>query len=70
VSDAVVNHVGQVVVDLDRARRFYQEALGFEVERELKVSDKAAAPLLGVERPLNLTALYLRRGTIVLELMV
>jgi lactoylglutathione lyase len=66
----VVNHVGQVVVDLDRARRFYEEALGFEVERELKVSDQAAAPLLGVEPPLNLTALYLRRGAFVLELMV
>jgi lactoylglutathione lyase len=69
-SNVVVNHVGQVVVDLDRARRFYEEALGFEVERELKVSDQAAAPLLGVEPPLDLTALYLRRGAFVLELMV
>lgn len=70
MSDAVVNHIGQVVVDLDRARRFYEQALGFEVERELRVSDEAAAPLLGVEPPLNLTALYLRRGGFVLELMV
>jgi lactoylglutathione lyase len=69
-ADAVVNHVGQVVVDLDRARRFYEEALGFEVWRELKVPDKAAASLLEVEPPLNLTALYLRLGTFVLELMV
>ncbi len=69
VSEPVVNHVGQVVVDLDRARRFYVEALGFEVWRELTLPDQPAADLLMVEPPLGLTALYLRRGDFVLELM-
>lgn len=66
---AVVNHVGHCVTDLDRSRRFYVEALGFEVERELTVPDEAAAPLLGVEAP-GVTACYLRLGDFVLELLV
>ncbi|MGH9302021.1 MAG: VOC family protein, partial [Acidimicrobiales bacterium] len=49
--------------------RFYEELLGFEFERELKVPDEPAAKLLGIEAPLGMTAWYLRLGGLVLELM-
>jgi catechol 2,3-dioxygenase-like lactoylglutathione lyase family enzyme len=65
----VVNHVGQCVVDLDRAARFYVELLGFEVDRTLEVPDDAAGPLLGVAPPVGLSAVYLRRGGFQLELL-
>ena len=65
----VVNHVGQCTADLGAARRFYVELLGFEVERELSVPDAAAGPFLGIEPPVGLTAVYLRLGDFVLELM-
>ncbi len=66
---AVVNHVGQCVEDLDRSVRFYVELLGFEVDRELVVPDAAAGPLLGLEAPIGLKAVYLRNGDFQLELM-
>jgi catechol 2,3-dioxygenase-like lactoylglutathione lyase family enzyme len=65
----VVNHTGLCVTDLDRARRFYVEVLGFVVDRELSVPDEATAALLGVGPPANLTAVYLQRGPFVLELL-
>ena len=67
---AVFNHVGQCTTDLDRATRFYVELLGFEVERELVVPDAASGPLLGVDPPVGLEAVYLRCGGFTLELMV
>jgi lactoylglutathione lyase len=66
---AVMNHTGHCVADLDRARRFYQELLGFEMLRELKIPDKPSDQLLQVEAPLGMTALYLRKGDFVLELL-
>ena len=65
----VVNHVGTCVADLDRARTFYEAVLGFEVERELHVPDAGSGPFLSVEPPVGLTAVYLRRGSFVLELL-
>jgi lactoylglutathione lyase len=65
----IVNHVGQCVVDADRATRFYAELLGFEVDRRLDVPDEAAAVLLGIEPPVGLSAVYLRRGDFQLELL-
>lgn len=65
----VVNHVGLCVTDLARSQRFYEEALGFVVDRELKVDDAMAAPLLAVDPPVNLTAVYLRQGPFLLELL-
>ena len=66
---AVVNHVGQCTPDLERAKRFYVELIGFEVEREMQVPDQGSAPLLGLEPPVNLTASYLRLGEFTLELL-
>ncbi len=66
---SVVNHVGQCTADLDRAVRFYVELLDFVEERELVVPDRAAGPLLRIEPPVGLRAVYLRREGFTLELM-
>ncbi len=63
------NHVGQCVADLERAKRFYIDLFGFTLERELNPSDKLSAPLLGLEPPLGMTASYLTRDGLVLELI-
>jgi catechol 2,3-dioxygenase-like lactoylglutathione lyase family enzyme len=65
----VFNHVGQVVTDLARSRRFYEELLGFEYWRELKLSEGTSATLLALDPPLAATACYLRRDGFVLELI-
>ena len=70
VGDRVVfNHLGQCVTDLARSRRFYTELLGFREERELHPPDEASATLLGLDPPLGMTAVYLRRDGLVLELL-
>jgi catechol 2,3-dioxygenase-like lactoylglutathione lyase family enzyme len=70
VGDGVVfNHLGQCVTDLARSRRFYTELLGFREDRELHPPDGASATLLGLEEPLGMTALYLIRDGLVLELL-
>jgi lactoylglutathione lyase len=66
---SVVNHVGLCVTDLDRSRRFYEEALGFAHRNDLKVHDAAASRLLQVPAPVGLTAVYLELGGFVLELL-
>jgi catechol 2,3-dioxygenase-like lactoylglutathione lyase family enzyme len=65
----VFNHVGQCVVDLERAERFYVELFGFEVDREIAVPDEAVGSFLGVEPPVGLTVVYLRLGELQLELL-
>jgi lactoylglutathione lyase len=67
--DVVVNHVGLCTTDLARARRFYEDVLGFVVDRELAVPDEAAVPFLSIDPPANTTATYLTRGAFVLELL-
>ncbi len=70
MSDRVVfNHLGQCVSDLARARRFYVELLGFELWREITPPDPSTATLLGLDGPVGLTACYLRRDGLVLELL-
>lgn len=64
-----VTHVGQCVADLERARRFYVEALGFREERRLQPPDDVCGTLLRVHQPVGLTAVYLSRGDFVLELL-
>jgi lactoylglutathione lyase len=63
------NHLGHCVSDLARSRRFYEELLGFEVERELRPPDDPSSTLLRLPKPLGMTALYLRRDGLVLELL-
>lgn len=63
------NHTGQVVADLERSKRFYQEVLGFKVWYEVTPPDGPTAKLCGLTPPLGLTASYLTLDGFVLELM-
>jgi catechol 2,3-dioxygenase-like lactoylglutathione lyase family enzyme len=65
----VYNHTGQVVTDLERAKRFYQEVLGFELWHEITPPDEMTAKLCCLEPPLGVTASYLTLDGFVLELM-
>ncbi len=65
----VFNHLGQCVTDLERSKRFYCELLGFRFEREINPPDEASAQLLGLPAPLGVTASYLARDGLVLELL-
>jgi catechol 2,3-dioxygenase-like lactoylglutathione lyase family enzyme len=66
---ATYNHTGQVVTDLERSKRFYQEVFGFKFWREIQPPDEATAKLNQMEGPLGLTASYLVLDGFVLELM-
>lgn len=65
----VFNHLGQCVTDLERSRRFYEEVLGFEFWRQIRPPDESSAKLLGFDGALGMTACYLRRDGLVLELL-
>jgi lactoylglutathione lyase len=70
MSDGVAfNHVGQCVTDLARSMRFYCELLGFALDREINPPDELSAELMGLEPPLAMTACYLVRDGLVLELL-
>lgn len=66
---AIYNHVGQVVTDLHRSRRFYEEVLGFRFWYEFKPPDEATARLSSLTPPLGTTAWYLTLDQFVLELI-
>ena len=63
------NHVGQCVTDLARSKRFYCDLLGFTFQREINPPDEMSAQLLGLDAPLGMTATYLGRDGLVLELL-
>jgi lactoylglutathione lyase len=63
------NHVGQCVTDLERSKRFYCELLGFTLEREITPPDETSAQLMSLKPPLGMTAAYLVRDGLVLELL-
>ena len=63
------NHVGHCVADLARSRRFYEELLAFDFEREISPPDDPSATLLRMKPPIGMTACYLRRDGLVLELL-
>jgi lactoylglutathione lyase len=65
----VFNHVGQCVADLERSKRFYCELLGFTFDREINPPDEGSAALLSLEAPLGMTACYLVRDGLTLELL-
>lgn len=66
---AVFNHVGLCVADTLRARRFYEDLLGFEFWWELEPPDNATGQLLQLNKPIGLRATYLIRDGLVLELL-
>jgi catechol 2,3-dioxygenase-like lactoylglutathione lyase family enzyme len=57
------------VTDLNRSRRFYEELLGFQLDRVLEIPDSPTDQLLQIEPPLGMTAMYLRKDGLVLELL-
>ncbi|HEY5170879.1 MAG TPA: VOC family protein [Acidimicrobiia bacterium] len=63
------NHVGQCVTDLERSKRFYCELFGFTLEREINPPDESSAQLMSLTPPLAMTAAYLVRDGLVLELL-
>jgi lactoylglutathione lyase len=63
------NHIGLAVTDLDRARRFYEGALGFQYWWELQAPEEGTAKLLQLQPPVGLHAVYLVRDEFVLELL-
>lgn len=63
------NHVGHCVTDIARSRRFYEELLGFRFEREIHPPDHPSDRLLRIDPPLGVTAVYLRRDGLLLELL-
>lgn len=67
--EVIVNHIGHAVADLERSSRFWVEAFGFEVVKELEVPDEGTSQLLGIPPPVGLRAVYLRRGDFILELL-
>lgn len=66
---AAFNHVGQCVADLERSKRFYCELFGFTLEREITPPDEDSAQLMSLTPPLGMTAAYLVRDGLVLELL-
>jgi lactoylglutathione lyase len=65
----IYNHTGQVVTDLARSKRFYQEVFGFTPWYEITPPDEATAKLSCLTPPLGVTASYLTLDGFVLELM-
>jgi lactoylglutathione lyase len=63
------NHVGLCVTDLEASKRFYCELLGFVPEREINPPDETSAQLMSLTPPLAMTASYLVRDGLVLELL-
>jgi catechol 2,3-dioxygenase-like lactoylglutathione lyase family enzyme len=66
---AVFNHVGICVTDLDRSRRFYEEVLQFRYWWELEAPEEGSSQLLQIPPPVGLHAVYLVRDGFVLELL-
>jgi lactoylglutathione lyase len=66
---ATYNHSGQVVVDLERSKRFYEEVFGFRFWYEVSPPDGPTAKLSCLTPPLGVTAAYMVLGDLVLELM-
>jgi catechol 2,3-dioxygenase-like lactoylglutathione lyase family enzyme len=66
----ICNHLGIVVSDLDRSKRFYQEVLGFRVWYEdSSVPDEAVGKLLGLTPPLAAQLCYLELDGYAIELI-
>jgi lactoylglutathione lyase len=65
----VFNHLGHCVTDLARSRRFYEELFEFTFLREITPPDDPSNKLLRLKAPIGMTAVYLERDGLVLELL-
>ena len=66
--DGVLTHIGVCVSDMERATRFYRDALGFRFVRELRAGGAPADTLLEL-RGVDLHAVYLERDGFEIELL-
>ena len=64
-----MNHFTVLSDDLEETRRFYCDLLGFVAEREISPPDESSAQLMSLVPPLAMTAAYLVRDGLVLELL-
>ena len=65
----VLYHIGLTVTDMARSRRFYEGAFGFRYDRDLRLSSKRIQPLMQLDPPSDIHAVYLMLGGFTLELM-
>jgi lactoylglutathione lyase len=68
-SGVFFNHLGQTITDIARSRRFYEGLLGFKFWWDFQVPDHLSSKVLMVPPPCQLTATYLWRPDLVLNLM-
>jgi lactoylglutathione lyase len=66
---AAFNHIGLCVTDLDRARRFYEGALGVRYLYEMRPPTDVSSRLVMLDPPMGSTIVFLRPDGLVLELM-
>jgi catechol 2,3-dioxygenase-like lactoylglutathione lyase family enzyme len=66
---SIYNHTGQIVTDLKRSKRFYQEVLDFKFWYEFNPPEDLTAKLSSLKTPLGVTACYLTLDGFVLELI-
>lgn len=62
---ATTSHIGLCVRDLERSRRFYVDGLGFEEHARFEL----AQPLAEMDGPCDLTALFIEKDGLRLELL-
>jgi catechol 2,3-dioxygenase-like lactoylglutathione lyase family enzyme len=65
----ILYHIGLTVTDMERARRFYEGAFGFTYDRELRRDAPQLQPLMQLDPPSSIHAVYLTLGDFTLELM-
>jgi lactoylglutathione lyase len=65
----ILYHIGLTVTNMGRSRRFYEEAFGFEFDRDLRMDPDQLQPLMRLDPPSSLHAVYLMLGSFTLELM-
>lgn len=66
---AAIYHVGLTVTDVERSRRFYEGAFGFVFDRDLRMEPAQLQPLMQLDPPSSIHAVYLMLGGFTLELM-
>ena len=67
--NSLIYHIGLTVSDIQRSRAFYEGAFGFRYDRELRLPPEQTQPLLQLDPPSAIHALYLVLGSFTLELM-
>lgn len=65
----ILYHIGLTVTDIERSRRFYEEVFGFRYDRALRMAPPQIQPLMQLDPPSSIHAVYLMLGGFTLELM-